>query len=137
MPHKAYSNIYLHITWHTKDNIPILEGEVRNFIYTLIRQICKDDREIVCFEVGGIRDHIHIALKVPPTMTISKWIGELKGSLSYNLNKAHPEIGFAWQTGYGVTSFSQRDLKGIVSYIKNQESHHMNNNMIKELEIIS
>jgi REP element-mobilizing transposase RayT len=135
LPHNSYSSIYLHITWHTKDNERFLEGKLRNFIYSIIRKTCKETREVVCCAVGGMPDHIHIAVKTPPTLNIAKWIGELKGATSYNVNKAYPEINFSWQRGYGVSSFSDKELPVKLNYINNQEAHHSNNTIIKDLEL--
>jgi REP element-mobilizing transposase RayT len=78
---------------------------------------------------------VHLAIKVPATLMISKWIGELKGATSYNLSKAHPEISFAWQSGYGVSSFSGKDLDAIIRYIQNQELHHLKGSIKDEFEL--
>lgn len=134
MSHRSYSNIFLHATWHTEGNKPVLEGKIRNLIYTIIRRKCTESKEVECLALGGTPDHLHLAIKVPATLTISKWIGELKGATSYNLNKAHPEIPFAWQKGYGVSSFSGKDLDVIIRYIQNQEIHHTNGSLKDEFE---
>ncbi len=75
--------------------------------------------------VGGIEDHIHLAVSLPPTVEIAKWIGALKGSSAHRINHGPCGAGsLGWQTGYAVVSFGKRDLPWVVSYIRNQREHH-------------
>jgi Transposase IS200 like. len=50
--------------------------------------------------IGGIEDHIHLAVSVKPTIVLDDWIGQLKGASSHEMGKS-----LQWQKGYGVVSF--------------------------------
>jgi REP element-mobilizing transposase RayT len=65
-------------------------------------------------------------VSVPPTLTISRWIGELKGASAYYVNQTllNRTGALEWQTGYGVVSFGARDVSRVADYIGNQEDHH-------------
>ena len=84
-------------------------------------------------EVGGTDDHIHLAVRIEPVVNIAEFIGELKGACSFEANKhfsaERRHVGrklLEWQRGYGVVSFSTKNLKWVVDYIRNQREHHKN-----------
>ena len=59
----------------------------------------------------------------PRTATIADCVKEVKRNSTLWL-KEKGLSKFAWQTGYGVFSVSQSNVDEVVSYIKNQETHH-------------
>jgi putative transposase len=137
VPQNSYSNIYFHITWHTKDNKPLLTPELSKEIYFIIRRKCNATREVLLVEIGGIENHVHLAVKVPPTLLMSKWIGELKGASSFEVNQAAPQEPFAWQEGYGIVSFKGKDVDIVREYIRNQPQRHKTSKINLELEKVS
>ncbi len=94
--------------------------------------------ESIVHAIGGIEDHLHLAVSIPPTILVSDWIGELKGSSSHNIN--HSGLGtdsLHWQSGYGIVTFGQKDLDWLVRYIKNQREHHYKGTFIDRFERIT
>ena len=88
--------------------------------------------------IGGIEDHLHMAVSLPPTVEIAKWIGELKGASAHTIN--HGPCGLnalAWQTGYGIVSFGKRDLPWVAAYINGQREHHRSGRVEDRLERIT
>ena len=84
------------------------------------------EKGVVVHAIGGTTDHVHVAATISPTTTISRWIGELKGASAHyaNTKLLNRQHRIQWQTGYGVVSFSTRDIAGIVEYITNQGPIH-------------
>ena len=122
---RAYSEINLHITWHVKDNNPILLDDIESQLHRFIRDRAVDTDGVYCHETGGTDDHVHLVVTVCPTVAISEWIGTLKGSSSYFINhKIANRKVLAWQSGYGVVSFGTRDLPWVLDYVRNQRDHH-------------
>jgi putative transposase len=72
--------------------------------------------------IGGVRDHVHALLVLPPTLTLAKAVQFLKGSSSKWINETTGE--FAWQEGYGAFSVSASQTADVVRYIQNQHAHH-------------
>jgi len=72
--------------------------------------------------LGGIQDHVHELLLLPPTIPLSKAVQFLKRSSSKWLNENGG--GFAWQEGYGAFSVSASQTGDVIRYIKNQAAHH-------------
>ena len=82
---------------------------------------------------------MHLAVSIPPTLTISDWIGELKGGSSHDVNQ---EAGkrqkvLQWQAGYGVVSFGTKDLEWVKAYIRSQREHHLRGRTHERLERIT
>jgi putative transposase len=79
----------------------------------------------VVHAIGGMEDHVHLALSAPPTVTLSDFIGQVKGNSSHFVNhQCHPEVPFAWQREYGVLTFGEKYLNNVIDYVQNQRHHH-------------
>ena len=76
-------------------------------------------------QVGGMPDHVHIALALPPTRSVSDALHLLKGGSSKWMKDAFPKMSdFAWQDGYGAFSVSKSNLPDVIDYIQKQRGHH-------------
>ena len=75
------------------------------------------------FAIGGIEDHVHLLLGLPPTLTIAKALQTLKANSSKWMNEEF-ENQFAWQEGYGAFSVSISHMDATIAYIQNQREHH-------------
>jgi len=83
---KAYSEINLHITWHVKDDIPVLRDELELQVHRYLRGLAMDESGVFLHVIGGTDDHVHLVVTIPPTLLISEWVGRLKGSSSHFIN---------------------------------------------------
>jgi putative transposase len=133
-----YSEINLHITWHTKASLPLLTPQVEPYVHRFLRQYLVNTPGAYVHEVGGIETHVHIAVSVVPTISISELVGRLKGASSHETNK---QLGrgrklLEWQAGYGVLSFGTKDLEWVGAYIRNQREHHARGTAHDRLERI-
>jgi putative transposase len=137
MPRRVYSEINLHITWHTKNNAYMITNQIESELYGFLKNKIVETQEVYFHAIGGISDHIHIAVSVPPTLKIDDWIGKLKGGSSYfvNHNVADHKV-LEWQNGYGIVSFGTKDLKWVKAYILNQKEHHREKTTHERLEKI-
>jgi putative transposase len=135
MSRKSYSEINLHITWHVKDDIPVLKDDLEGHVLKDLRRQVVTDSGAFLHEVGGTDDHIHLVVTVPPTLLVSEWIGRLKGSTSHYINHviANRKV-LEWQTKYGVVSFGTKDLPWVVQYVQNQREHHARGTTHQRLE---
>ncbi len=135
MSRRAYSEINLHITWHVKDDAPVLRDDIEVQFRRYLRGRVREDSEARCHEVGGTDDHVHVVVTVPPTLPISEWVGRLKGASSHHINNvvANRKV-LEWQAGYGVVSFGTRDLPWVVDYVRNQREHHAHGGTHDRLE---
>jgi putative transposase len=139
MSHNYYSEINLHVTWHTKESLPLLTPQVQEVVYRCLRQRIVNTPGAYVHEVGGIETHVHVVLSVPPTLLISDFIGQLKGASSHEANEQLRVCGkkLQWQAGYGVVSFGTRDLEWVKEYVRNQAEHHASGRVYDRLERIT
>ena len=136
MSHNHYSEISLHIVWHTKESLPLLTPTVEPLTHRYIKQRLINTEGVFVHEIGGIETHLHVVVTIPPSLLISEFIGQLKGASSHEVNK---QLGLRdktlqWQTGYGVVSFGSGDLDWIKSYVRNQRKHHAAGKVFDRLE---
>jgi putative transposase len=83
--------------------------------------------------VGGVKDHAHVFLSLPATISIAKAIQLIKGGSSTWVSKTFPSPkDFNWQEGYGAFTISVASKKNTVAYIKNQIEHHQANTFQEE-----
>ncbi len=73
-------------------------------------------------KIGGVQDHAHALVVLPPTIPLAKAVQILKSCSSKWINDA--ETNFSWQEGYGAFSVSASQTDVIVKYIENQAAHH-------------
>lgn len=136
MSRRAYSEINFHITWHTKSNLPSIKPELEPKLYQFLKDRILETPETIFHAAGGIENHIHIAVSVPPTIQPAEWIGQLKGSSSHYINQLANRKLLEWQHGYGIVSFGTKDLKWVVNYVLNQKEHHKKGRVFERLEMI-
>ena len=123
MPQSLSFNL-VHIIFTTKNRRPLLGKELCSNLYPYMAQIARDKR-CECYRIGGIVDHVHLAVRLAPVITASKLISEVKTGSSRWLKKQAPQLhDFAWQEGYASFSASPKGLDALIGYIDNQEAHH-------------
>jgi hypothetical protein len=74
--------------------------------------------------IGGIEDHVHELLSMPPTIAVAKAMQLVKGGSSKWMNDQLPQRSFAWQENYGAFTIGVSQIKDTVRYINNQKEHH-------------
>jgi len=83
MARSYYSEINLHMVWHTKNSLPLLTPEIESLAHRILKKRIADTPGVFYHEIGGIETHVHLVVSVPPTLLISEFIGQLKGGTSH------------------------------------------------------
>ena len=139
MSRNYYNEINLHLVWHTKNSLPLLTPKTEPLAHRFLKKRIIETPGAFVHEIGGTETHVHLAVSIAPTITISEFIGQLKGGSSHDVNQSmgrgHKVL--EWQTGYGVVSFGTRDLQWVNDYIRNQREHHSRGTMHERLERIT
>ena len=131
-----YWKLYYHLIWGTKERLPTILPDFEPALYRVISAKIKE-LDGTTYAIGGIMDHIHLAVSVPPKIAIAKFVGEIKGNSSHLINSVvKPNLAFYWQDEYGILSFGEKNLPAVVRYIHNQKKHHADGNLIAEMEQI-
>jgi putative transposase len=121
---QSLSYLLTHIVFSTKDRAPVLDAAVRPALHAYLATVARNV-DCECFRVGGVADHVHLAVRLSRTITMAQLIEELKTSSSKWLKTQLPALAaFAWQRGYGAFSVGPSDLNALLHYIDTQEEHH-------------
>ena len=128
-----YWRLFYHITWGTKNRLELIEPAWESDLYGYLWGKATT-LECIPHAIGGMPDHIHVVISIPPKVAVAKVIGQLKGVSSHHINENYAEGSFAWQAEYGIVSFSEKALPSIVEYVKNQKKHHSENTIKETLE---
>ena len=131
---KAYTELYYHLVWATWNRYPFITPEIQGHLYRYLLHQCQEYAYDAC-AINGMEDHLHVVVRLGPTLSISEVTKKLKGSSSRFCNEELKlETPFKWQRGYGALTFGKRDLSKIVSYVQNQKERHRNNQLNSALE---
>ena len=114
-----------HIVFALKYRRQIIDGQYRRGIGKILRRICERCDGVEIIEANACEDHIHMLVTIPPKMSVSKFMGILKGKSSLmifdqfaNLKYRYGNRHF-WCRGYYVDTVG-RNKKAIKKYIANQ-----------------
>ncbi len=133
MPQTLSFNL-VHVIYSTKGRAPFIHNAILTNLHAYIAGTVRN-LGCVCARVGGVADHVHIALRLPPTKIAAKVVSEIKTSSSAWMKRQGVD-DFAWQRGYGLFSVSPADLDAIVRYIDGQEAHHTKRGFEDELRAL-
>ena len=126
--HVQYDMEY-HIVWTTKYRYAVLTGHIAERARELIRQSCNSmDVKIIKGSVG--KEHIHLLVSCPPSLSISKLVQQLKGKTSRRLQQEFRELKnrywgqHLWASGYFCRTVGTVTEKIIKDYIENQSDEY-------------
>jgi len=118
----AYSSNRIHVIFSTKERQKSISDELQPKLWAYMARIARN-QGFEAMIIGGVKDHVHALLLLPPTLPLAKAIQFLKGSSSKWLNETTSQR-FSWQEGYGAFSVSASQTADVVRYIENQAAHH-------------
>ena len=129
-----YWKLYYHFIWGTKNRFSYIDSALEPELYRAITAKAQDMGGFV-HAIGGIEDHVHLGVSIPPKLAPAKFIGDVKGNSSPSVKHViKPDFEFYWQDEYGVLSFGEKNLSAVVRYIHNQKQHHADGTLIAEME---
>ena len=121
---QSFALIIVHVVFSTKDRTPILNAPIRTTLHAYLATVARN-AGCECFRVGGVADHVHLAVCLSRITTTAKLVEELKTSSSKWLKTQSTALAaFAWQRGYAAFSVGPSDRAALRDYIDTQEKHH-------------
>lgn len=129
-----YWKLYYHFVWGTKGRLPLIDSVLEPELYRAVAAKAKD-MDAYIHALGGVEDHVHLAVSLPPKIAPAKFIGDLKGNSSHYVNYViKPGFEFHWQDEYGILSFGEKNLPVVVRYIHDQKKNHASGTLIATME---
>jgi REP element-mobilizing transposase RayT len=121
--HSFTSSLH-HCVFATKGREPLLVPEIRERLWPYLGGVARENG-MKALAIGGVADHVHVLLSLPPTMSIAKAMQLLKGNSSKWIHETFPKLqSFAWQEGYAAFSVGVSGIEEMRAYVRNQEEHH-------------
>ena len=127
-------NCKYHVVFAPKYRRKVFFQEKRSDIRDILRTLC-EWKGVTIIEGEICPDHVHLLLSIPPKMSVSSFMGYLKGKSSLMIFQKYGNMKFAyrnrefWCKGYYVDTVG-KDTAAIKNYIANQlkqdyESDHL------------
>lgn len=123
--------ILVHLIFSTKERTPFINDDVRPALHAYLATVARDVG-CECFRVGGVADHVHLAVRLSRTTNVADLVKHLK-TVSSQWIKTQGVKGFSWQRGYAAFSVGPTDTGALVEYIAGQEDHHRKRSFQDEL----
>lgn len=113
-----------HIVFAPKYRRLEVYGKLKADIGVILRKLC-EQKNVEILEAQACPDHIHMLVEIPPSLSVSQFVGFLKGKSSLMIFDRHANLKYKygnrqfWCKGYYVDTVG-RNKKAIEEYIKNQ-----------------
>jgi len=123
----TYASLFYHVIFSTKNRESFIQRDIESRVWAYLGGIAREnDFTVLC--AGGIENHVHLLLWLPPDWAVSKAVKLLKGGSSAWIKTAFPNKPglrhFAWQDGYAAFSVSKSKDGEVRRYIEGQREHH-------------
>ena len=129
------TNSLAHTKWMCKYHIVFTPKYRRKAIYNQYRADLRDIIKTLCkykgveiIEGHMMVDHVHLLLSIPPKMSVSSFMGYLKGKSALMIFDKHANLKYKygnrhfWAEGYYVSTVGLNEAT-IQKYIQDQDKH--------------
>ena len=99
-------------------------GELRAYIGKILRKLCAE-KKVEIIEAEACIDHVHMLVSMPPHLSVSQFMGFLKGKSTLMIFDRHANLKYKygsrhfWCCGYYVDTVG-KNKRVIEEYIRNQ-----------------
>ena len=129
-----------HIVFTPKYRRKIIYNQYKESVRDIIKQLCAY-KGVEIIEGHLMPDHVHMLVSIPPKLSVSQFMGYLKGKSSLMLFDKHANLKYKfgnrhfWAEGYYVSTVGLNEAT-IKKYIQEQENHDiaMDKLSVKEYE---
>ena len=113
-----------HIVFAPKYRRQAIYGDIRKDIGVILRKLC-EQKGLEIIEAELCTDHIHMLVSIPPNLSVSQFVGYLKGKSALMIFDRHANLKYKygnrhfWCRGYYVDTVGKNEKK-ISEYIQEQ-----------------
>ena len=129
-----------HIVFAPKYRRMVIYGQIKADIGKILRKLC-EQKGVEIIEAELCPDHVHMLVSIPPSMSVSSFVGYLKGKSSLIIFDRHANLKYKygnrhfWCRGYYVDTVG-RNKEAIAKYIRNQLQEDIASDQISMKEYI-
>ena len=120
-------NCKYHIVFAPKYRRKVFYKEKRREVGEILRTLC-EWKKVKIVEAEVCPDHVHMLLEIPPKVSVSSFMGYLKGKSALMMFDKHANLKYKfgnrhfWAEGYYVSTVGLNEAT-IKKYIQEQEKH--------------
>ena len=129
-----------HIVFAPKYRRMVIYGQIKADIGKILRKLC-EQKGVEIIEAELCPDHVHMLVSIPQSMSVSSFVGYLKGKSSLIIFDRHANLKYKygnrhfWCRGYYVDTVG-RNKEAIAKYIRNQLQEDIASDQISMKEYI-
>ncbi|EJU8114778.1 IS200/IS605 family transposase, partial [Enterococcus faecalis] len=115
-------NCKYHLVFTPKYRRKVIYGQLRRDIGKILRKLC-EVKEVEIIEAHAMPNHIHMLVRIPPKLSVSGFMGFLKGRSAVIIHERHANLKYNygnrsfWSKGYYVSTVGLNQ-----KYIREQEA---------------
>ena len=114
-----------HIVFIPKYRRKVMYGRVKEDIREIVKTLCAY-KKVEIIEGAVCKDHVHLCLSIPPKLSVSEFMGYIKGKSALMIFDKYPDMGSKWNRhfwarGYYVATIGNITEDAIKNYIKEQQ----------------
>ena len=120
-------NCKYHIVFAPKYRRKVFYGEKRAEIGKILRELC-NWKKVNIINAEVCPDHVHMLVLIPPKISVSSFMGYLKGKSALMMFDKHANLKYKfgnrhfWSEGYYVSTVGLNEAT-VKKYIREQELH--------------
>ena len=130
-----------HIVFTPKYRRKIIYNQCRESLREIIKLLCKY-KSVEILEGHLMPDHVHLVLSIPPKLSVSAFMGYLKGKSALMMFERHTNLKYKfgnrkfWTERYYVSTVGLNEAT-VRKYVREQEIHDqaVNKLSVKEYEV--
>ncbi|EPF4360512.1 IS200/IS605 family transposase [Enterococcus faecalis] len=115
-------NCKYHLVFTPKYRRKVIYGQLRRDLGKILRKLC-EVKEVEIIEAHAMPNHIHMLVRIPPKLSVSGFMGFLKGRSAVIIHERHANLKYNygnrsfWSKGYYVSTVGLNQ-----KYIREQEA---------------
>jgi putative transposase len=114
-----------HIVFIPKYRRKVMYGNIKADVREILKKLC-EFKKVQIVEGAVCADHVHLCVSIPPKLSVSEFVGYLKGKSALMIFDKHPEVGSKWDRsfwarGYYVSTVGNITEDAIKRYIQEQQ----------------
>ena len=127
-------NCKYHIVFAPKYRRKIIYGQLKRDIANILSMLCKR-KGVKIVEAEVCPDHIHMLVEIPPSISVSSFVGYLKGKSTLMIFERHANLKYKygnrtfWCRGFYVSTVGNNKT-AVQRYVENQLKEDMMSDQI-------
>ena len=122
-------NCKYHIVFAPKYRRKVAYGKIKQDIANILSMLCKR-KGVKIVEAEICPDHVHMLVEIPPSISVSYFVGYLKGKSTLMIFERHANLKYKygnrsfWCRGYYVSTVGN-NKEAVYRYVENQLKEDM------------